>query len=438
MATNNPRVSIFSYNMLAQCYVKRPWDPNQWAGVMSRDFLQWEYRWPLIQQTCIGSNADIICLQEVELNRWEGEILPFFVTYGYSGVLQNDKNKKEGHPVGVAILYRTDRFDPLIADHRSRALLVFLQLKDVSLKPYVADTTDTPTTEANGNGNGSASSNGGDAAASAPGGDSADTPTPPPQMSICIANVHLEGEPRRVADRLSQFKSTLKQVRSNQKTLGLHTLMYDCVCVCGDFNASENSSVYKAAVEGRLSKDYRDPWFPDIPVTESDYTHDFTLRSAYVLAEGKEPAFTYANLHNRLTVDFMLVTPATLRPVSAREPCSREDAEDMGGHGLPNFKFGSDHLPICCEFEVLPPTVPAPKKTDTSELLPTQPSKKMLKKLERQQQKADKKQTKETSNGNGSESKEETEGKKEEGTDTQATGTQADVVEGKTDTNVQE
>ena len=123
---------LASWNLLAQCYAtpsKYSWcDPQH---------LDWEYRKSLIIPKLLNMDADIICLQEVEVGLWP-ELIDAFQSHQYSGVLQN---VTRGHNVASAILVRDSCCLCLERlESRSRVLIGVLQDKrDSSRRLYLCN-----------------------------------------------------------------------------------------------------------------------------------------------------------------------------------------------------------------------------------------------------------------------------------------------------------
>ena len=49
------------------------------------DVLQWQHRWPRVQQRLRALDADVVCLQEV--NHFAECFAPFMASLGYAGAL---------------------------------------------------------------------------------------------------------------------------------------------------------------------------------------------------------------------------------------------------------------------------------------------------------------------------------------------------------------
>jgi len=76
-----------------------------------------------LQSESLSGGADVICLQEVQVDTWKDDFLTHFEPQ-YTGIMQK---VTKGHPIGCAVLVRNDRFRVLRTESRSRALIVVLE-----------------------------------------------------------------------------------------------------------------------------------------------------------------------------------------------------------------------------------------------------------------------------------------------------------------------
>lgn len=108
---SNDTFTVFDYNILCSTYV----DASSFGYVPSWA-LSWDYRKELIMQEILQTGADVICLQEVELQQYDELFLPTLQQHGYEGVfLQKTRAKTmsdwERKVVdGCATFYRTEKF----------------------------------------------------------------------------------------------------------------------------------------------------------------------------------------------------------------------------------------------------------------------------------------------------------------------------------------
>ncbi|RYZ43691.1 MAG: hypothetical protein EOO72_06760 [Myxococcaceae bacterium] len=91
---------IASYNILADAYVKPEWFPHTPA-----DVLRPRWRQDSLARRIAGLDADIVCLQEVEPDRFAA-LQQAMEAHGYSGVLAL---KQQGRPDGCAVFHRMER-----------------------------------------------------------------------------------------------------------------------------------------------------------------------------------------------------------------------------------------------------------------------------------------------------------------------------------------
>ena len=121
-------VRLASWNLLAQVYCKA--DKYPWC---EEEHLQWQFRKKLIVPTILDMNADVICLQEVQVDLWPDLFQELEETY--DGILQDMAG---GHNVASAVLVR--KSCPLQIDRiesRSRALLAILEDPTKQSKLYL-------------------------------------------------------------------------------------------------------------------------------------------------------------------------------------------------------------------------------------------------------------------------------------------------------------
>ncbi|CAE7389024.1 cu, partial [Symbiodinium pilosum] len=146
--------------------------------------MEWETRADLVVQELSEACPDIIALQEVMHELFEADLQPRLASLGYAGIMQQRTRKDDDHPTGNATFFREDRFELGWEAHRSRILLLGLRDKQ---------------------------SNG---------------------MEICVANAHLEGNPRQP---MARARSALQDARKRGGPQQ-HGLI-----LCGDFNAPLSS-----------------------------------------------------------------------------------------------------------------------------------------------------------------------------------------------------
>lgn len=123
------QVSLVTWNLLAPHFAlpsKYPWADE---GV-----LDWDKRESLIVEELTAIDADIICLQEVQVDLWDHLCS---LLDGYDGVFQN---MTRDHPVANAILVKRGGLKIIRTESRSRALIAVLVDETESSSPlYLAN-----------------------------------------------------------------------------------------------------------------------------------------------------------------------------------------------------------------------------------------------------------------------------------------------------------
>jgi mRNA deadenylase 3'-5' endonuclease subunit Ccr4 len=172
--------------------------------------LDWSYRRRAIVDKLQSMDADIICLQEVQIDTWESDLLQYF-TPEYTGILQT---VTRGHPVACAVLVRNETFQVVATESRSRALILVLQ--------EVATNSSSNT--------------------------------------LFLANVHLEAGNGQDETRFCQVKSLLKRLRNHVTTTvtpsaTTHDNDEPCILLAGDFNMLNSNPVHSLLSSGVWNPD---------------------------------------------------------------------------------------------------------------------------------------------------------------------------------------
>eukprot|EP00878_Enallax_costatus_P027361 GHUV01029442.1.p1 GENE.GHUV01029442.1~~GHUV01029442.1.p1 ORF type:complete len:285 (+),score=43.65 GHUV01029442.1:252-1106(+) len=187
-------ISIVSYNVLADVFAKK-------LHYADEKLLDWRsYRFPLFQQQVLSWQADILCLQEVDVV-WLSDYLEFAASAGYEAVYQETKGKQ----VVCMTLYRPQKLQLWWQDSRSRTLLSAFLFTDSTAATQV----------------------------------------------LYVANCHLEGSPYKPQERINQLKSSLASLTKHQQSQ--HFPPAECnVVIAGDVNSGRNEAVYRLLTEGWL------------------------------------------------------------------------------------------------------------------------------------------------------------------------------------------
>jgi mRNA deadenylase 3'-5' endonuclease subunit Ccr4 len=225
-------VRVASWNLLAQEYI----EPRNYPGC-APETLEWDHRSNLITSRLLDIDADIVCLQEVQVELW-----PDFLSKLeniYDGILQDVK----GHSVATATLIRKNcnlKVDRV--ESRSRALLVVLKDERQPSK----DNNDDSSNNNN--------------------------------YYVYLCNVHLEAGKEDDNDfhRFCQLKSLFRRLRyhcGKDKT----TLEDSRVVMAGDFNMLRRHHMHKFLTNGLLQNPEqinKKPPIKTIPMNDAYMTDD--------------------------------------------------------------------------------------------------------------------------------------------------------------------
>jgi len=204
------RCSLISWNLLAPQFA----EPSKYSWSDPAD-LAWPARQSKIVKHLADADADVVCLQEVEVDRWPA-LLARLERLGYAGELQQ---MARNHPVANAVLVRRGALQIVRTESRSRVFLAVL--RDAAVK------------------------------------------CAPP---LYLANCHLEAgaTEKAAATRLFQLRSMLRRVELQRvidvadsvcrpNVLSLGTGAADAALVlAGDFNFDRSSELYSFLSQGTL------------------------------------------------------------------------------------------------------------------------------------------------------------------------------------------
>lgn len=224
-ATFDGRLRVLTWNILAPCYVKPP--PPSWVDHSSMAdwfiYSDWEYREHHIIELLKECQADLVCLQEVQVTESVWTCLETKLDeIGFQSYVQDSK----GHPVAnVILIAKRIGLNLLFQESRSRAFMLVLQ-------PFGNE-------------------------------------YPP----LFVVNVHLQAsrcaaETQQMKDaqtRFSQIQSLLKRV--NLAWQNIRRQMYSSkgcdpaflqepyLMVMGDFNLSPEEPLYALMIKGQWPED---------------------------------------------------------------------------------------------------------------------------------------------------------------------------------------
>ncbi|XP_068909692.1 CCR4-NOT transcription complex subunit 6-like isoform X5 [Tenebrio molitor] len=354
--------TVMCYNVLCDKYATRQmysYCPS-WA-------LNWDYRKKGILEEIRHYSADIINLQEVEMEQFYNYFLPELKQDGYAGIYSPKSRAKHmaeserKYVDGCAIFYRTTKFT-LIKEH----LVEFNQLamanadgldhmlNRVMPKDNIGLAALLQTTEA--------------AWENTP----ADAPFVQQPILVCTAHIHwdpefcdvkliqtmmLSNELKTILEKSAQTLKASENVNADANSIQL--------VLCGDFNSLPDSGVIEFLGTGRVSQDHKD--FKDFSYKQclekilscdkpNEFTHSFKLASAY---NDEIMPFTNYTFDFKGIIDYIFYAKQTMTPLGLLGPLSSDWLTQNKVIGCPHPHVFSDHFPLLVELEMVP-TVSAP------------------------------------------------------------------------------
>lgn len=307
---------MLSYNVLCQKYAT-----SQAYGYTPCWALAWDYRKELLMTEILSYNAEIICLQEVEMAQFE----EFFrdrleEAGGYQGLFFPKSRAKtmadnERRAVdGCAIFYKSSKFE-LLSHHLLEYNQSALQRADLKASD---DTYNRVMPKDN------------VAVIILLRNKANDT-------ELLVANSHIHWDPQFADVKLVQIGMMMDELVRVQKKHPQHQKKR-AMLVCGDYNSEPGSSVYELLSQGTVKPDHADfggHQYGDY--TRHGISHPFKLKSAY---PPDLLAFTNYTPGFKGVLDYIWYSTETLQVASLLGPIDRSYLSRVVG--LPNPHFPSE------------------------------------------------------------------------------------------------
>ncbi|CAH1127098.1 unnamed protein product [Ceutorhynchus assimilis] len=350
--------TVMCYNVLCDKYATRQmysYCPS-WA-------LNWDYRKKGIMEEIQHYAADIINLQEVEMDQFYNFFLPELKAQGYHGIYSPKSRAKHmgeterKYVDGCAIFYRTSKFT-LVKEH----LVEFNQLamanadglehmlNRVMPKDNIGLAALLQTTEAAWDNN-----------------TSQDTSFVSQPILVCTAHVHWDPEFCDV--KLIQTMMLSNELKSilEESVLALRASNVNIsdtsniqLVLCGDFNSLPDSGVIEFLSTGKVSQDHKD--FKALAYKAclekvlscdkpNEFTHSFKLASAY---NDEIMPFTNYTFEFKGIIDYIFYAKNSMTPLGLLGPISQEWISQNKVIGCPHPHVYSDHFPLLVELEMVP------------------------------------------------------------------------------------
>ncbi|KAI8825151.1 Endonuclease/exonuclease/phosphatase [Fimicolochytrium jonesii] len=357
--------TVMCYNILCEKYAT----PAMYAYTPSWA-LNWEYRRDLLLQDILNYNADIVLLQEMQMDQYED----FFRDQlsqigGYEGVFypksrartmaEYDRRQVDG----CATFWKANKFSLLekhCIEFQQTAMRKpeLRKTDDVFNRVMIKDNVATVALLEN----------------------------KESKAKLLVSNAHLHWDPVYKDVKLVQTGMLMEEIEtlckswgrthggaSSTATKGGKSLMSSSptsatsptadstrfpVLICGDFNSLPDSGVYEYLSGGRVDKDHSDfSHYVYGPYTSEGLSHHFSLKSAYshlntAACPGGELEFTNFAPGFKGTIDYVFYSTNSLEVTGLLSCVDKEYISRVVG--LPNAHHPSDHLPLVVSLRAKP------------------------------------------------------------------------------------
>lgn len=363
VSPNLERVKVFSWNILCDKYATA-----QLYGYTPTKALKWDYRLDCILREIRYRDADFVALQEVSGEAFRDELAPQLAEIGLRGIYWpktrvRTMSEKDALQVdGCAVFYKQSKWFMLdkqciefssIAINRPDMKNQHDVFNRVMPKDNIAVITLFESRETG--------------------------------ARIIVANVHLTWE-TTLADvkaiqtgilmeqitKLAEGYARLGQASDKDKRLivlpgeegseppptppNVPSQEYRCnteipLVVCGDFNSTEDSSVFELMSKGRVAPDH--PELSDHQYgsfTRDGIEHPWSLRDAYAATRGTADEMPFTNYTPGFSgvIDYIWYSNNALEAVSVLGAMDSADIKRIPA--FPNWWFPADHIQIMAEF----------------------------------------------------------------------------------------
>lgn len=201
-----------------------------------------------------------------------------------------------------------------------------------------------------------------------------------PTQHLLVANAHIHWDPEFCDVKLIQTIMLMNELDSIiMKAQGERGIGYKApvpgmpgvpIVFCGDLNSLPDSSVIEYLLNGRIRIDHPDfqdhgyggflqrfsesvrPGARGSTSSTPELVHHFNLQRAYQSGQMHNTNYTY---DFKGVIDYIFHSRDFMAPLGVLGPVSMQWIQQYKLLGCPNPHFPSDHFPLLCEFEMLPP-----------------------------------------------------------------------------------
>lgn len=359
-ANSRATFNVMSYNILTDKLATR-----QLYGYCPSWALTWEYRKQAILKEILDSQADIIALQEVEMDQFYNFFIRELQQQGYDGIFTpKSRAKTMGEHErkfvdGCALFFHKQKFalvEHTVIEFNKLAMANAEGSDDmvnrVQLRDNVGQAALLEVKETIRGGGGSASQ----------------------LQHILVANVHIHWDPEfsdvkliqtvMLMSELDNFAQGVKIDRGLPYCNSIHGAPGIPFLLCGDFNSLPDSGVLQFLLDSKIPThhpDFKDLAYdgfmsrfsqavsPGSGHDSSQLIHRFAIKRAY---QNEHLPFTNYTYDFKGILDYIYYSYETLQPLALLGPVSKEWFEEYRVIGCPNPHYPSDHVPLLCEFEM--------------------------------------------------------------------------------------
>ncbi|XP_072743590.1 2',5'-phosphodiesterase 12 [Anoplolepis gracilipes] len=317
---------VISYNILADTYADSDFSKDVLYPYCPQYALDMTYRKQLILKEIIGFNGDIICLQEVDRNIYDNDLLPFLYMLNYNGefVTKNEINE------GLATFFDQERFEKVGFKFSVMAQNIDLpgfaevwsQINNCKTKErFLARNTTIQVTMLRSREN--------------------------PNEILVVGNTHLYFKPDADHIRLLQGYYAITYI--NEMARNTQEVNPSCnvrVILCGDFNSVPECGIYQLMTKLHVSRTCED-WKSNVEeaVENVSLTQDLLMSSAC-----GTPTYTNYTPAFSACLDYIFYER---HKFEVEQVIPMPSKEELTLHtGLPSVVFPSDHISLCADLKL--------------------------------------------------------------------------------------
>lgn len=322
--------SVVSYNILADCHFHKVIKDRYPAE--EKHFLELPVRHKRLMSELSYIDADVVCLQEVEPEYYSKTLSPDMQKLGYEGFYK--KRVHENYDEGETTFYKTSRFSDAENTAYSLKQLIDKDIQEMSLSEEVKESVRRfmclpdvlLVTRLRCKNTG---------------------------KFITVGNVHINwGNFKLPNIQCVQIARAIKEVVNRAGN------DFNPHVICGDFNSSPKSPGYQLASEGYLAdamiqllQSSKTMEMPDgsksalVDHLWEGFQHtSSSLKSAYAVVQGTEPALTTMTKNTHECLDYVFYSSTSLEAVGVLQVPGKQNVLDC--KFIPNRIFPSDHLSL--------------------------------------------------------------------------------------------